>query len=159
MGSHVTNPRQLPVRRRSRHWARNILLAIAGVLAAFILIGLIGAALGVGQPKAAPHPAPATSSVSPSPTAASVAVAPKATHKAVHKVRRRHRVVRPAPAPVTSSPQPAAGPTGCYPISDEGTCYEPGEYCRDSDHGVTGVAGDGETITCEDNDGWRWEPS
>jgi hypothetical protein len=23
---------------------------------------------------------------------------------------------------------------------------------------VTGVAGDGETITCEDNDGWRWEP-
>jgi hypothetical protein len=27
-----------------------------------------------------------------------------------------------------------------------------------SDHGVTGVAGDGKTIKCEDNEGWRWEP-
>jgi hypothetical protein len=27
------------------------------------------------------------------------------------------------------------------------------EYCRDSDHGATGRAGDGESITCEDNDG------
>jgi hypothetical protein len=44
-------------------------------------------------------------------------------------------------------------------LSDEGTCYEPGEYCRDSDHGASGVAGDGESITCEDNDGWRWEPT
>jgi len=48
---------------------------------------------------------------------------------------------------------------GCSPMTDSGGCYEPGEYCRDSDHGVSGVAGDGETITCEDNDGWRWEPS
>jgi hypothetical protein len=67
----------------------------------------------------------------------------------------------PAPAPSASaspasSPPPAAS---CYPTSDEGTCYEPGEFCRDDDHGVTGLAGDGETITCEDNDGWRWEPS
>jgi hypothetical protein len=54
---------------------------------------------------------------------------------------------------------PAPAPTGFTPISDEGTCYEPGEYCRDDDHGVTGTAGDGETITCEDNDGWRWEPT
>jgi len=57
----------------------------------------------------------------------------------------------PAPAPATSA--------GCYPLSDEGTCYRPGEYCRDDDHGVTGVAANGEQITCEDNDGWRWEPS
>ena len=57
----------------------------------------------------------------------------------------------PAPPPATAS--------SCYPLSDEGTCYEPGEFCRDDDHGMTGVAGDGETITCEDNDGWRWEPS
>jgi hypothetical protein len=69
----------------------------------------------------------------------------------------------PAPAPVPTTPAPApstaaATPAGCYPISDEGTCYEPGEYCRDDDHGTSGVAGDGESITCEDNDGWRWEP-
>jgi hypothetical protein len=24
---------------------------------------------------------------------------------------------------------------------------------------VSGVAGDGEHIICEDNDGWRWEPA
>ena len=68
----------------------------------------------------------------------------------------------PAPAPPPSTTAPAAAPStpsGCYPLSDEGTCYEPGEYCRDSDHGASGVAGDGESIICEDNDGWRWEPA
>jgi hypothetical protein len=59
------------------------------------------------------------------------------------------------PATQPPAPQPQAS---CYPISDEGTCYEPGEFCRDDDHGMTGLAGDGETIICEDNDGWRWEP-
>jgi len=49
-------------------------------------------------------------------------------------------------------------PSGCYRPSNKGHCYEPGEYCRDSDHGASGVAGDGERIICEDNDGWRWEP-
>jgi len=66
-----------------------------------------------------------------------------------------------APAAAPSTRAPTAAPSissGCYPLSDEGTCYEPGEYCRDSDHGASGVAGDGERITCEDNDGWRWEP-
>jgi phosphatidylserine/phosphatidylglycerophosphate/cardiolipin synthase-like enzyme len=66
------------------------------------------------------------------------------------------------PAPTTSptSPPPATNPTttGCTPIDDEGGCYEPGEYCRDDDHGATGRAGDGETITCEDENGtWYWE--
>lgn len=65
---------------------------------------------------------------------------------------------QPAAAP-SSAPVPTPTTASCYPISDEGTCYEPGEYCRDDDHGVTGVAGDGETITCEYNDGWRWEPT
>lgn len=55
----------------------------------------------------------------------------------------------------TSSP---AAPAGCHPLSDKGTCYEPGEFCRTADHGMSGVAGDGKAITCEDNDGWRWEP-
>jgi hypothetical protein len=61
----------------------------------------------------------------------------------------------PVSSPTSSAPKPTAS---CYPISDEGTCYEPGEYCRDDDHGATGLAGDGEQIICEDNDGWRWEP-
>ena len=63
-----------------------------------------------------------------------------------------------APAAAPGAPASAA-PAGCRPLSDEGTCYEPGEYCRDSDHDTSGVAGDGEAITCEDNDGWRWEPA
>jgi len=64
------------------------------------------------------------------------------------------------PASPPSSAVAAGGAAGgsCHPLSNEGTCYEPGEFCRNSDHGVTGVAGDGKTIICEDNDGWRWEP-
>ena len=60
-----------------------------------------------------------------------------------------------AEAAATSS---SAASAGCHPLSDEGTCYEPGEFCRTTDHGISGVAGDGKVITCEDNDGWRWEP-
>lgn len=60
------------------------------------------------------------------------------------------------PAPTSAAPAPQAG---CHPLSNEGTCYEPGEYCRNADHGASGIAGDGKAITCEDNDGWRWEPS
>jgi hypothetical protein len=56
---------------------------------------------------------------------------------------------------VASPPPP---PPACYPLDSEGNCYEPGEYCPDADHGLTGIAGDGEAIICEDNDGWRWEP-
>jgi hypothetical protein len=64
---------------------------------------------------------------------------------------------------VASPPRPVAPPTtaapaACTPKTDAGNCYEPGEFCRDSDHGDTGVAGDGKSIKCEDNDGWRWEP-
>jgi Bacterial Ig-like domain (group 3) len=59
---------------------------------------------------------------------------------------------------VASPPPPPAPPAACHPRSSAGNCYEPGEYCSDADHGLTGVAGDGETIKCEDNNGWRWEP-
>jgi hypothetical protein len=54
-------------------------------------------------------------------------------------------------APSTSS--------GCYPQTNGGNCYQAGEFCRKSDHGASGVAGDGESIVCENNDGWRWEPA
>jgi cardiolipin synthase len=66
-----------------------------------------------------------------------------------------------APTTTTSSAgsSPATtSPTGCYPLDDEGGCYEPGEYCRDDDHGMTGRAGNGLTITCQYDDGWYWEP-
>lgn len=65
----------------------------------------------------------------------------------------------PAPtAPTPTAPTPTPTPTACYPLTSSGSCYEPGEYCPTADHGMSGVAGDGKAITCENNNGWRWEP-
>jgi hypothetical protein len=64
-----------------------------------------------------------------------------------------------SPRAVTPPPAPSPTPTGCYPMTHSGGCYQPGEYCRDTDHGASGVGGDGEPITCEYNNGWRWEAS
>jgi len=58
-----------------------------------------------------------------------------------------------------SAPAPPLSPSGCHPVSNKGTCYEPGEFCRNSDHGLAGVAGDGETIVCQNNGGWRSGPA
>ncbi len=63
----------------------------------------------------------------------------------------------PPTTPATAPPTTAAA-AACTPLTDSGKCYEPGEYCRASDHGMTGVAEDGEKIQCVNNDGWRWEP-
>src|SRR5215831_3535141 len=52
-----------------------------------------------------------------------------------------------APLPPPSSAPP--GMAGCHPTTASGNCYEPGEFCPHADAGVTGVAGDGKTITCE----------
>ena len=66
----------------------------------------------------------------------------------------------PTPTPTRSSPSPAPSTaSGCHPTAASGNCYEPGEYCPEADHGTYGVAGDGESIVCENNDGWRWEPT
>ena len=54
---------------------------------------------------------------------------------------------------------PPAPGGACYPLSNSGTRYEPGEFCRQSDAGVADVAGNGEKIICEDNNGLRWEPA
>ena len=64
-------------------------------------------------------------------------------------------------APSSKSPMaksPMATPTtSCHPTTAKGHCYEPGEYCRKSDLGKSGVAGDGAKITCKYTDGrYRW---
>ncbi len=64
----------------------------------------------------------------------------------------------PSPSPSSPAPSPSS-PAGCYPLDSEGNCYMPGEYCPNADHGMQGVAGNGEAIVCEDNNGWRWEPA
>jgi hypothetical protein len=45
------------------------------------------------------------------------------------------------------------------PDAISGGCYEPGEYCPAADYRTSGVAGDGRALTCQDNNGWRWEPT
>lgn len=64
-----------------------------------------------------------------------------------------------APPPAPVNPPAAAPAAACQPLTNGGNCYEPGEYCRNADHGVHGVAGNGEAIVCTDNNGWRWEPA
>lgn len=99
------------------------------------------------SPSLSPSPAPSKASTSAAPhTAAPVPVT--TTHTS------------PAP-PRTSSPRPTsthATAASCHPLTNGGNCYEPGEFCRKSDHGAHGIAGDGKAIVCEDNNGWRWEP-
>ena len=99
---------------------------------------------------------PATSAA---PAAPAPAVTPAAPTTAPAVAPTTAPAVAPSTAPAAAPTQAAPPPAGCHPVSDEGTCYEPGEYCRDDDHGTSGVAGDGEEIICEDNDGWRWEPA
>ena len=50
-------------------------------------------------------------------------------------------------------PSAAPAPAGCHPHTPSGNCYEPGEFCPEADAGISGVAGDGEPIICEDNNG------
>jgi hypothetical protein len=107
------------------------------------------------QTVAPPPAAPSTvatqppASVTSAPLKTAVAAAPAYTPPApVHTVN-----APPAPRPVQTTPQTQ----GCYPQTDKGKCYTPGEFCRDSDHGKSGIDADGDAIKCEDNDDWRWE--
>ncbi len=63
------------------------------------------------------------------------------------------------PLSTTTAAAAPSSPSSCYPQTKSGNCYEPGEMCRKSDRGSSGVSGGGESIKCEDNDGWRWEPA
>jgi len=110
-------------------------------------------AVGCGSAPGPSQPASPTSTATPTPSASPT---PRPTPS---KSPVKHTT---APAPTHSAAptaQPAPAPAAsCYPLTNGGNCYEPGEFCRNSDHGVTGLAGDGEKIKCEDNNGWRWEP-
>jgi hypothetical protein len=146
-GWHGRRPSAADRNTKSPLRASLVLLALAGV----VIVGAVGC--GVATTSGTPAATPAASQTTPTPSQTPSSAAPAPAP--VHTTSLPAAPAPAAPPPPAASPAPAAG---CYPISDEGTCYEPGEYCRDDDHGVTGVAGDGESIECEDNDGWRWEP-
>jgi hypothetical protein len=120
-------------------------------LAAVVIVGAAGC--GSATTGFTPAATPAASQTSPTPTPTPTSAPAPAPAPAPAQTTSPP----PAPAPAPPAPSPAQ-PASCYPLSDEGTCYEPGEYCRDDDQGMTGVAGDGESIECEYNDGLRWEP-
>src|ERR1700730_8433779 len=68
-----------------------------------------------------------------------------------------HAAAPPPAPPAPSAPPPRAPPpppASCYPLTNSGHCYEPGEYCRTADRGASGVAGDGGKIMCEGKNRW-----
>ena len=151
----------------------NRLIRVCGVaVAALIVFPVVGCGGTGGGLAPSSSPAASVASTTPAPTQATSASTPPAvtattaspkpapTHRRTPTAAPTH-----APAATHTSPPARVTPThsasaapSCYPLTNGGNCYEPGEYCRNSDHGVTGVAGDGKAIKCEDNNGWRWEP-
>jgi hypothetical protein len=150
-------PPQAPPPRRKRHLLRNINAGLGALIV--LLVVIIVATNKSNTPAAAtslssPGPSPTNSVVStpaPKPTLTLTTAPPTlpATAPAAPPVA-------PAAPPVTAAAPPAAA---CSPQTSSGNCYKPGEFCPKSDHDASGVAGDGENITCENNDGWRWEPA
>jgi hypothetical protein len=114
-----------------------------------IIIGAIGDACSSSGTSTSQRVAPTPTAAVSSPSFGAAA-APSPAHTRRHR-NHRHRYVPP------SMTAPASRST-CYPLTNSGKCYEPGEFCRRSDHGTGGVAGNGDKIRCEDNNGWRWEP-
>jgi hypothetical protein len=117
---------------------------------------------------ATPEPAPTvtvTMTPEPAPTVTVTAEAKASVHRTAPRAKSAPKPVpvrpkvthRPAkPKPHRPAPKPAPRPA-CYPRSNSGNCYKPGQFCRKSDHGASGVDAYGKAIRCEDNGGWRWE--
>jgi hypothetical protein len=94
-----------------------------------------------------------TESPSPAPRASKEEARPKTTTSPA-------RAVTPPQAVTTAAAPPStAAASSCSPKSAAGNCYQPGELCSKAEHELSGVAGDGKAIVCENNDGWRWEPA
>ncbi len=131
-------------------WGKATTIAIPVIL---IVIGSIAGAASRNQPTGDVGKPP----VSAPPALAGVST-PAPTPTADTNPRRHHDIAQAsASASAPSSGSNSAG--GCYPTTSSGHCYEPGEFCKTSQHGESGIAADGEAITCDDNDGWRWEPA
>jgi hypothetical protein len=152
---------------------RAVRKVLTGFLACCGLVFVIGSTAGCGPPSSATPAAAASSLVAgapagtpPSPavtqaaTAAQTVTTAPSTQAQTPAAAASTQAQTTAAAQGTAPPAPPAStaPASCYPLSNKGTCYQPGEFCRNADHGKTGVAGDGKAIKCEDNDGWRWEP-
>ena len=170
MAASSGGPRRSSTRRRRLN---AILLSIIGFVVLLMIIGALAGPHGTKPSSAQSNVTPtastlATASINSAAVSQSAASPVRSTHAAAlsspRPASQRPATSRPStrkPLPVRSArPTPtAAAPAGCYPKTNGGNCYVAGEYCRNSDHDMTGVAGNGEAIKCEDNNGWRWEPA
>jgi hypothetical protein len=166
---------QLPylVPRRGQSWPERHKV-VTGTICCAALVTVIAAANSVRLPASqntsmAANVAATTATAAPVTDAQSHATAATASaHKA--QPATKHTPPAASHSPATHAPTRAthvapvppsahATPAGCRPLTNQGRCYEPGEYCRGSNHGGAGRAGDGRAIICEDMDGWRWEPA
>lgn len=154
-------------------------LSVGGVTAGLLVLIIIGSVTGGSSNQNQNQQLTSTTSTAPTQaaTSAPTSVVPtteapipsatpthtgthRATHKATYAPTHQATHAPAAPAPTSqAAPAPTtqqAAPS-CYPTTSGGNCYEPGEYCPKADHGMSGVAGDGKSIICRDNNGWRWE--
>ena len=130
-------------------------LVFAAATLGFAVVGIAGCGSTTRATSNSTNPVATTAAPSPRTSPLTAAVTVPATTIA-------HVTAPPATQPpVTAAPvtSPPALTVSCHPLTNGGTCYEPGEFCRASDHGLSGVAGDLKNITCRNNNGWRWEPS
>jgi hypothetical protein len=111
----------------------------------------------------ATHPrttAPAAPGQTPlaSPSAQPETTAP--THKAAPSASATTTATATSSPTATPTPTPTASastaPASCYPLNAKGKCFEPGQFCPKADHGLSGLAGDGEAIVCVDVNSWAW---
>src|SRR5207249_490619 len=112
-------------------------------------IGCTDSSQTAARPSVRSTPPPSVATASPSPTTSatpSPSPAPTPTEAPVAPPQ------APAQGPAAPPPAPAAA-AGCYPLSNSGTCYQPGQFCRASDHGRTGRTADGRAIVCTNNNG------
>src|SRR5215469_9128664 len=152
-------PPRPPGRVPWRDWSgRRRGLTLVGVLATLIVLGIIASATSSPPSTPVSHHNPVPLATSSSPAATSPATVASSPAAAVTTPAQQPTTTQ----PVTTQPAPAPppAPTGCYPKTPSGNCYEPGEYCPTADAGMTGLAGDGETIVCTLESGrYHWHPT
>jgi hypothetical protein len=144
--------------RRQGRLTRSSLAAVTAVLLA-LSSGCSTPPTSAGHPSTVPSPTATASTV------ALPATVPATSRTVVTALPSHRTSTSPAatkvivPAPTSAAPPVQSAPAAsCHPLTNGGNCYEPGEFCRKTDHGSTGVAGDGKPIVCINNNGWRWEP-
>jgi hypothetical protein len=138
---------------------------VAWVVAVFIIIFVIAGVAGGGNNKknvsTASPTTPVTTGKATTTTTVARTVAPTTVPPTTAPTTAPPITLAPTTPLTTAAPAAPTptGPGGCHPLTNAGGCYEAGEFCRASDHGASGIAGDGKPITCRNNNGWRWEPS